>query len=156
MDIRIQVFFLSKPARNFAEDRMKLTRASSYALHAVEYMVARGGDSPGASPHIAEARGIPERFLLKVLKPLVSAQLLHSVKGPHGGYRLARPASKISLLEVVEAVEGPIRGQAPLAQDPGREAGAFDARLEAVCDRAAQLLRNRLGKVRLSDLVSDN
>src|SRR3954451_25161553 len=131
-------------ARNVAEVVLKLTRASSYALHAVEYMAALGQDRPVASHHIALARGIPEGFLLKVLRPLVAARLLRSVKGPHGGYRLARPASKISLLEVVEAVEGPIRGQAPLAQDPGREAGAFDARLEAVCDRAAELLRKRL------------
>ena len=133
---------------------MKLTRASSYALHAVGYMAARGGDSPVASHHIAEARGVPERFLLKVLKPLVSAQLLHSVKGPHGGYRLARHASKISLLEVVEAVEGPILGQALLAGDRGR--GDLDPRLEVICDQAAALLRKRLGKVRISDLVSNN
>src|SRR5579884_3535069 len=95
---------------------MKLTRASSYALHAVVYMAAQGEDKPVASHHIAQARGIPERFLLKVLKPLVSARVLHSVKGPNGGYRLARPASKISMLEIVEAVDGPIRGQAPLAE----------------------------------------
>src|SRR5207248_5550018 len=125
-------------------------------LHALEYMAENGQDKPVPSHLIARERHIPERFLLKVLKPLVSARVLRSVKGPHGGYRLAKPANKISMLEVVEAVEGPIRGQAPLAQDPGREAGAFDARLEAVCDRAAQLLRKRLGKVRLSDLVSDN
>src|SRR3954463_13493229 len=141
MDIRIHVFFLSKPARNFAEAPMKLTRASSYALHAVEYMAARGEDRPGASHHIAEARGIPERFLLKVLKPLVSARLLYSVKGPNGGYRLAKPASKISLLEVVEAVDGPIRGQAPLAREPGRD--DLDPRLEVICDKAAAQLRRQ-------------
>jgi Rrf2 family protein len=133
---------------------VKLSRASSYALHAVEYMAALGEDKPVASHHIAAARGIPERFLLKVLKPLVSARLLHSVKGPHGGYRLARPASKITLLEVLEAVEGPIRGNAPLSQEQGREEVGLDPRLEAICDQAAALLRKQLGKVRLSDLVT--
>ena len=133
---------------------MKLTRASSYALHAVEYMAARGEDTPVASHHIAEARGIPERFLLKVLKPLVSARLLHSVKGPNGGYRLARPASDITMLEILEAVDGPIRGQAPLAGERGR--GDLDPRLEVICDKAAALLRKQLSKVRVSDLVSHN
>src|SRR5947209_18252368 len=90
---------------------MKLTRASSYALHAVVYMAGQKQDKPVASHHIARARGIPERFLLKVLKPLVSARVLHSIKGPNGGYRLARSASDISLLEVLEAVDGPIRGR---------------------------------------------
>ena len=56
-------------------------------------------DKPVASHHIARARGIPELFLLKILKPLVSARILRSVKGPNGGYRLARPAQKITMLE---------------------------------------------------------
>jgi Rrf2 family protein len=137
---------------------VKLSRASSYALHAVEYMAAQSADKkekPVASHHIAAARKIPDRFLLKVLKPLVSARILQSLKGPNGGYRLAKPATKITLLEVVEAVDGVIRGHAPLAEE-GREQGSaagLDARLEKVCDQAAEQLRKHLGKVRLSDLV---
>src|SRR3954467_12595371 len=142
------------PSGTLVEVVLKLTRASSYALPAVEYMAVLGQDRPVASHHIAEAKGIPERFLLKVLKPLVSARLLYSVKGPNGGYRLARPASKISLLEVVEAVDGPIRGDAPLNGDHGRDHLA--PRLEVICDKAATMLRKQLGKVRISDLVSSN
>src|SRR5437588_7469747 len=97
---------------------MKLTRASSYALHAVVFMAAqKQPNKPVASHNIAKARGIPERFLLKVLKPLVSARLLMSIKGPNGGYRLARAANEITLLEVVEAVDGPIQGQSSFARD---------------------------------------
>src|SRR5271166_541877 len=129
---------------------MKLTRASSYALHAVTHMAAEGEERPVASHHIARARGIPERFLLKVLKPLVSARVLRSVKGPHGGYRLAKPAAKITLLEIVEAVDGPIRGIAPLAD--GNKDG-LDGRLEAVCAQSAEQVRRHLGKVRVSNLA---
>jgi Rrf2 family protein len=128
---------------------MKLTRASSYALHAVAHMAASGEDKPIASHHIAHARGIPELFLLKILKPLVSARILRSVKGPNGGYRLARPAAKITMLEIVEAVDGPIRGTAPLAD--GSKNG-LDAKLEAICSQAADQVRRQLGKVHLSDL----
>src|SRR4051794_6478055 len=95
---------------------MKLTVASSYALHAVVYMARQKKDDPIASHHIAHACGIPERFLLKVLKPLVSAQVLRSTKGPHGGYRLARGPSEISMLEVLEVTDGPIRGDAPIGK----------------------------------------
>ena len=65
---------------------MKLTRASSYAVHALVFMATQKENRPVASHTIAKARGVPERFLLKVLKPLVSARVLHSIKGPNGGY----------------------------------------------------------------------
>src|SRR5262245_42959285 len=111
---------------------MKLSRASSYALHAVTHMAAqKQPKQPVASHLMAKARGIPERFLLKVLRPLVSARLLHSLKGPNGGYCLAKPASEVSLLEVIEAVDGPIRGQAPLAH--GDSPSPLDRRLETIC-----------------------
>jgi Rrf2 family protein len=130
---------------------MRLTRASSYALHAVAFMALQKQNRPVASHHIAKARGIPERFLLKVLKPLVSARVLHSIKGPNGGYRLARSPSEISMLDVVEAVDGPIRGQAPLSQIEGD--GALDRRLEKICDQTADQLRKHLQKVRLTELA---
>src|SRR5947209_13535304 len=63
-------------------------------------------------------------------KPLVSARILFSIKGPHGGYRLARKAEEISLLDVLEAVDGPIRGQAPLIEESN---GPLNTKLEAVC-----------------------
>src|SRR5947208_16525434 len=97
---------------------MKLTRASSYAIHAVAFMAAQKSDRPVASHNIAQARGIPERFLLKVLKPLVSARVLTSIKGPNGGYKLARQPSDITMLEIIEAADGgPIRGSAPELRD---------------------------------------
>jgi Rrf2 family protein len=131
---------------------MKLTTAASYALHAVAYMAAQKvTDKPVASHKIAQERGIPERFLLKVLKPLVSARVLRSTKGPNGGYHLAKPASDITMLEIVEAVDGTIRGHAP----PTRENnGALNAKLERICNKGAEQMREYLGSVRVPDLVS--
>jgi len=130
---------------------MKLTRASSYALHAVAFMAAQKHDRPVASHHIAQARNIPERFLLKVLKPLVSARVLLSIKGPNGGYRLARRASDISMLEILEAVDGPIRGQAPFTEVQGD--GNLNHRLEVICKHSADQVRKQLQKVHISDLL---
>jgi Rrf2 family protein len=129
---------------------MRLTRASSYALHAVVYMVVQKRDAPIASHVIAEKRGIPERFLLKVLKPLVSARVLFSVKGPNGGYRLARPAHEISVLEILEAVDGPIRGYAPVSHDEPRN--FVNRKLEQICNDSAEQIRKSLSKIKLSDL----
>ena len=131
---------------------MRLTRASSYALHAVAYLAHQKHNRPVASHLIAQAQGIPERFLLKVLKPLASARILYSVKGPNGGYRLARPSSQISLLEIVEAVDGPIRGQAPLSDQ--EKNSNLNRKLESICQQGAQQIRKQFSKVQLSDLTA--
>jgi Rrf2 family protein len=130
---------------------MKLSHISGYAVRALVHL---HGTEPGklvASHIIAQAGGMPERFLLKALLPLVKARILHSVKGPHGGYRLARPARGITLLEVVEALDGPVRGSAPQAVTAGD--GQLDRRLQAACDGAAAIVRRNLGRVSLADLV---
>lgn len=131
---------------------MKLTRAASYAIHALVFMASQKNNRPLASHNIAQARGIPERFLLKVLKPLVSVRLLMSIKGPNGGYRLAKPANDISLLEILEAVDGPIRGQASFARDDTD--GTLNRRLDQICNQAAEQVRKQLQRVKISDLAS--
>ena len=133
---------------------LKLTRAANYALHALVYMAGQKKKQPVPSHHIAADRGIPERFLLKVLKPLVSTRVLLSIKGPHGGYLLAKPPGDISLLEVLEAVDGPIRGQESYARDETDP--ALNRRLEDICNRTADQIRRQLQKVRLTDLAGKN
>lgn len=132
---------------------MKLTRASSYAIHAVVFMAAQKLNRPVASHMIAKARGIPERFLLKVLKPLVSARVLMSIKGPNGGYRLAKAPSDITMLDILEAVDGPIRGLSPFTYMEGD--GNLDKRLEQICNQSAEQIRKQLQKVRISELASN-
>jgi Rrf2 family protein len=132
---------------------MRLTRASTYALQALAYMAGQAKkEQPVASHIIAQRRGIPERFLLKVLKPLVSAQVLFSVKGPNGGYRLARSASEISVLEVLEAVDGPIRGYAPTGAEDDH--GPLQRKLDQMCAQSADLVRKQLGKIRVAELAT--
>jgi Rrf2 family protein len=122
---------------------------------------------PVASHDIANERGIPMRFLLKVLKPLVTQRILLSVKGPHGGYRLARSPSDITILDVVEAVDGTVRGYAP--ERPTDKDNEFSPtqikkfnqiwnslhpKLENVCSQTAEQTRKSLERVRISDLAN--
>jgi Rrf2 family protein len=131
---------------------MKLTRASSYAIHAVAFMAqVKEKDKPIASHTIAKERGIPERFLLKVLKPLVSEGVLKSNKGPNGGYRMSKKAEDVSLLDIVQAVDGPIRGQAPLSEE--NKKNPLDTKLQSVCNLAAESLKAALKKVKVSELI---
>ena len=135
------------------EDSMRLTRASLYALHAVAYMAGQDTNEPTPSHVIADKRKISERFLLKVLKPLVSAQVLISAKGPHGGYRLAKPANQITLLEIMEAVDGPIRGQAAIGN--GDTSHPLNQRLTEICQESANHLRKQLKRIRISEVLRD-
>lgn len=129
---------------------MRLTRASQYAIYALVYMASQKENHPVASHVAAKAQGIPERFLLKVLKPLVSARVLRSVKGPNGGYQLAKAPKEITLLEIVEAVDGPI--QANISFE-GKDTGGLEKQLQSICVQAADSVRKQFQKIRLSDLA---
>ena len=129
---------------------MKLSRASSYALTYLAHLAREKPDKPVPSHEVARELDLPERFLLKVLTPLVNMGILRSVKGPNGGYSLARSPKDITLLEVVEAVDGHLRSEAPPV---GKEGAALDKRLQGVCDETQALVRERLGKVTLAELV---
>jgi Rrf2 family protein len=131
---------------------MKLSHAGSYAIQALAYLAEQGHDRPVGAHVIAQDRGIPERFLLKVLRQLVLIRVLDSLKGPNGGYGLARPANRISLLEVLEAMEGPIRNQ--YEQSGRKEGAAIDRRIHAVYDEVNDSIRRQLAKVSIGDLVS--
>jgi Rrf2 family protein len=88
--------------------RLELTRRGDYAIRAC-VLLARLGDDITSGGSIARATGIPERFVGQVMGDLVRADLVEANVGRHGGYRLARAANQISLLEIVEAVEGDTR-----------------------------------------------
>jgi Rrf2 family protein len=85
---------------------MKLTSRSEYALLALVYL-ARNNDSGFISAEtIAEAQHIPPKFLEQILLALTRAKYLRSSKGQRGGYRLAKPAEKITLAEVIRLLDG--------------------------------------------------
>jgi Rrf2 family protein len=129
---------------------VKLSRAASYAVEALAYLAAHGEGRLVPSHEAARARGIPERFLLKILRQLGRAGLVHSVKGPRGGYHLARPAGRISLLEVVEAVDGPILTD--VAEVGSGQ--ALNRQLQVAGSQAAQSSRRVLAGVSVADLAA--
>ena len=102
--------------------RLELTRRGDYAVRAMLALARRSAPAlAGRGPasgngllsarRIADAMGIPVRFLPQVLSDLARAGLVEAMPGRAGGYRLTRPATAISLLEVIEAVEGDSRRQ---------------------------------------------
>src|SRR5687767_4667914 len=108
---------------------MRLSRTVGHAVLAVVELGAAGPGTVVPSRKLAEAGNIPDRFLLQILRSLVSRGVLNSTRGVVGGYALARALDKISLLEVMEAVEGPLVFELPQAQP--RFVAAQEALLKA-------------------------
>ncbi|CAN5519381.1 hypothetical protein BH20CHL7_BH20CHL7_11130 [soil metagenome] len=84
--------------------RLELTRRGDYAVRAMLALAAPDGDWMSVT-RIAGAMVIPERFLPRVMRDLVDARLVEARTGRSGGYRLARPAAAITLLDVIDAIE---------------------------------------------------
>lgn len=84
---------------------MKITRSSSYALHALMYMVRHSTQLPATTSTIAKAEGIPTDYLAKIFQQLVKARFVRAVRGKSRGYVFARPPEQISLLELFELIE---------------------------------------------------
>jgi Rrf2 family protein len=87
---------------------MQITRQADYAIRAVLYLARLGPTQHAATSIVAKEQHIPPSFLAKIISQLSIAGLLHTSRGARGGVTLARAAQEISLLDVVEAIDGPI------------------------------------------------
>ena len=129
---------------------MKITNTCSYAISALTLIAAQPAGSIVANSSICQTANLPVRYVLQVLRQLVNAEILASVRGVQGGYKLARPASQITLLEIVEAIDGPIGGVEPITIEGMTPAsvGKVTKTLAAV----AEDTRKRLSAITLADL----
>jgi len=87
---------------------LKLTKKADYGLIAMKHLAVGSQGSAASAKEIAEAYGIPPSLLAKILQKLTKTGLLTSLPGATGGYKLARDPHRISALEVIRAVDGPI------------------------------------------------
>lgn len=88
---------------------MRLSQATDYALRTVLHLATLKPGEVVTAETLAVSEKIPLRFLLKIARQLVAAGIVRSQRGAAGGYVLARDPREITLLDVVEAVEGPVR-----------------------------------------------
>lgn len=130
-----------------------LSKSSEYAIRALTYLAQREGDGRHyLARDMAEHLSIPAAFLGKVLQPLVTRGLLHSRRGRSGGFRLDRPASDITLIQIAEAEETMHSGDVCILGQ--RECDAAHAcALHESWMRASRSVRDRLVRTSLADLV---
>ncbi|CAM5436663.1 Rrf2 family protein [Aquamicrobium terrae] len=140
---------------------MKLSEGVEAAIHCAALLAGLEDDAtiPGAA--LAREFGLSPSYLLKHLNALTAARILESVPGPAGGYRLARAAEEISLLDIVLAVEGPqpafrcceIRRRGPVKLPAS--AYVKPCGINAAMLRAEKAYRAALAAERLSDIVAE-
>ncbi len=106
---------INPPNRNFHLDKrkgsaivtlMQITREGDYGIRSVLYLARQPLKKVSFVNEISEEYKIPRSFLAKILQKLVKAKLVRSYRGVKGGFSLARPAKEITMLDVLEAIEG--------------------------------------------------
>ncbi len=131
---------------------MKLSRTVAYAVRATLLLAQANSGAPVPCSRLASEGRMPERFLLQILRNLVTHGILHSTRGVDGGYSLERKPDDISLLDLIEAIDGPLIAVLPDFEDGERTAS--EARLREMLEHVNASVRRHLQAVRISDLLS--
>jgi Rrf2 family protein len=140
---------------------MKLAEGVEWGIHCATLLAALPPGQTLSAARLAEYHGVPAPYLTKHLQALVRGQVLESVSGPRGGFRLARPAAETTVLDVVEAIDGEepsfrcteIRRRGP-TRVPAREY-SMPCSIHVVMDRADEAWRSELRAVTIADLLGD-
>jgi Rrf2 family protein len=130
---------------------MRLTRSVAYAVSILLKIKSESLGKPLTAAQIARGGKFPPRFLYRILRRLVDADLLTGVSGPGGGYALARRPRQISLLDIVTAVEGP-EGPHELRPVAPQHAGAIQL-INALVKRSNAAFRRQLATTSLEKLA---
>lgn len=131
---------------------MRISRSTGYALLAVGYIAIHESEGIVLSQTISKEYDIPLEYLLKILQQLVRSNVLRSKRGPRGGFSLAKPAKKISMAQIIEAVDGPMISHLNLTEPP--TAAKFGAKAEKVYEKAMSQARTVFEKTKLSTLIA--
>ncbi len=131
---------------------MEMTRAADYGLRAMVYLSRRINEGSVFIGDIADAMQIPAQFLHKVMPRLVKAGFIHSRRGAGGGYKMAKPLDQINILEIIEAIDGPILINRCMsgASDCGR---IGKCSVEVICKLAQKAVTDKFREFSLADVV---
>lgn len=128
----------------------RLSKKLLFAIEAVVDIAYHAGDQPVQSSVITERQGIPRRYLEQVLQQLVRAGILSGVRGPRGGYRLARERRLISLGDVVRVVRAMETAQDPVEDPAGSRLGREVVR--PIWDQMLESCMAKLDETTIDDL----
>ena len=130
---------------------MKISATAHYGLMSAGCIAEQTDEGWVMANPISAKYDIPLECLFKILQRMVRANILLSKRGPGGGYTLARPAKEITLLEIIEAVDGPIASQLELAVIANKS--QFSVNMESVFVKASEKEASILSRAKLSKMV---
>lgn len=131
---------------------MQITRQADYAVRAVLYLARLGPEGRASTAQIAREQQIPTTFLAKIVSQLAAVGVVRATRGARGGVALAREPEGISLLEVVETIDGPMALN-ECVSEPDRCPMSSDCPVRLVwCDAQTELVR-RLGQTSFAQLL---
>ncbi|MBI4437092.1 MAG: Rrf2 family transcriptional regulator [Candidatus Omnitrophica bacterium] len=131
----------------------RFSAGTEYAIRAV-LRVAQS-DTPLFIREISEKETIPKSFLSKLVQSLTHGGLLEARRGMHGGVNLARPKEEISVLEIIEACEGPLRSPTCLLNHTTQCPRSTECSIHEVWQKAQEGMIEILSKTKLSDLLDN-
>jgi len=131
---------------------MRLSPAAEYAVRGVLVLAERHGQEPTNLDTICAARDLSKQYLTKIFSSLSRANIVIPVRGKHGGFLLARDPHDITLLDVIEAVEGPValnfcQSDPPLCEEGGT------CPVHPVWCELQEIVKERLGAKTLGDCI---
>ena len=130
---------------------MRLSTRGKYGLYAMHYLAQHQHDGPQSLNRIAST-GIPRQYLEQLLGSLRRNGLIRSVRGANGGYQIAKPPDEISMLDVIDAMEGPLVLNDCISDDT-QCAKANQCRVRNVWERLTESINSELAKVTLKDML---
>ncbi|MDG5497735.1 MULTISPECIES: Rrf2 family transcriptional regulator [Azospirillaceae] len=107
---------------------LRISKKLMFAIETVLDIAYNAGSAPVQSAEITQRQGIPKRYLEQVLQALVRAGVLAGVRGPKGGYRLAKERRRISVAEIVRVVRALEQGTDPIEEEVGADLGRLVVR----------------------------
>ncbi|MFZ1990830.1 MAG: Rrf2 family transcriptional regulator [Alphaproteobacteria bacterium] len=132
---------------------MKLSPAAEFAVRGALVLAERGGKGPVTLETICSQRDLPRQYLVKIFSLLTKAGIITPVRGKRGGYLLAHDPASITLLEIIEAIEGPVALN--FCQRTPPQCDRLNCAIRPIWSELQKNIRSRLGSMTLVSCLGD-
>ena len=132
---------------------MNVSKTVEHGFYVIGYIAKYGNDDYVSASTIAKKYDIAAASLGTITKKLLRANILKNKMGPRGGFKLTKPANKITMLDVLEAIEGPLEQLIKTGRETKDE--PFMANMETTCENIIAKAKDSLQKAKISKMIKE-